>query len=72
VSEKPTVLTVYLSKGGVAKSTLAALIAEYLAALGNTVVLLDLDRQGSQSEIFDLIGPDGRTDEVLPHRLRKR
>jgi len=31
MSPKPIVLTVYLSKGGVAKSTLAALIAEYLA-----------------------------------------
>jgi len=72
MSAKPTVLTVYLSKGGVAKSTLAALIAEYLAALGNTVVLLDLDRQGSQSEIFDLIGPDGRTDEVLHQVLMRR
>jgi len=63
---------VYLSKGGVAKSTLAALIAEYLAARGDTVVLMDLDRQGSQSEIFDLVGEDGRTDEVLHQVLTRR
>ncbi len=72
MSEKPIVLTVYLSKGGVAKSTLAALIAEYLAARGDTVVLMDLDRQGSQSEIFDLVGEDGRTDEVLHQVLTRR
>lgn len=64
-------LTVYNSKGGVAKSTLAALIAEWFASQGDRVVVVDLDRQGSQSEIFDLIGPDGRADEAL-HLVLKR
>jgi chromosome partitioning protein len=61
---KPRVITIYLSKGGVAKSTLAALIATFLAGLGFRVVLLDLDRQGAQSEIFDLIDEHGQA-EVL-------
>lgn len=64
-------LTVYNSKGGVAKSTLAALLGEYLAGRGRRVVIVDLDRQGSQSEIFDLIGVHGRAEEAL-HRVLKR
>lgn len=64
-------LTVYNSKGGVAKSTLAALIAEWFASRGCRVVLVDLDRQGSQSEIFRLLGPDGLASEGL-HLVFKR
>lgn len=71
-NRKPRVITFYLSKGGVAKSTLAALTASFLTALGYRVVLIDLDRQGSQSEIFDLIGEDGRNGEVLHLVLKRR
>jgi chromosome partitioning protein len=67
---KPRVITLYLSKGGVAKSTLAALIATFLAGLGFRVVIPDLDRQGAQSEIFDLIDERGQA-EVL-HAVLKR
>lgn len=69
---KPQVITVYLSKGGCGKSTLAALLGSYLAALGWRVGIIDLDRQGSQSEIFDLIGEDGRAGEVLHMVLKRR
>lgn len=72
MQDKPKVITVYLSKGGCAKSTLAALLASYLAGLGHRVAILDLDRQGSQSEIFDLVGPDGRAGEILHMVLKRR
>jgi chromosome partitioning protein len=65
------VLTVYNSKGGVAKSTLVALLGEWLSSRGCRVVILDLDRQGSQSEIFRLLGPDGLSSEAL-HLVVKR
>ncbi len=71
MSEKPTVLTVYLSKGGVAKSTLAALIGPWLAGRGYNVVIIDLDRQGTQSAIFNLVDEEGHSGEVL-HRVLKR
>ena len=64
-------LTVYNSKGGVAKSTLAALLGEWLVSRGHRVVIVDLDRQGSQSEIFRLLDPDGLASEAL-HLVFKR
>lgn len=72
MSDKPQVITVYLSKGGCSKSTLAALLASYLAGLGGRVAIVDMDRQGSQSEIFDLIGEDGRAGEILHMVLKRR
>lgn len=48
----PKVLAVYLSKGGVGKTTLTGLLGQYLAGLGQRVAIIDLDRQGSQSELF--------------------
>lgn len=69
---KPTVITVYLSKGGVCKSTLTSLLGLYLAGLGFRVVIVDLDRQGSQSAIFDLLDDDGRNAEVLHLVLQRR
>lgn len=69
---KPTVITVYLSKGGVAKSTIAALLAVYLAEQGYSVALFDLDRQGTQSDIFDLVNDDGSYNEVMHAVLKRR
>jgi chromosome partitioning protein len=63
----PTVITVYLSKGGVGKTTLTALIAQFLAGKGYKTVLIDYDRQGSQTSLFDI--PEPR--EVL-HRVLRR
>lgn len=70
-TNKPTVIAVYLSKGGVAKSTIAALLAVYLAEQGYSVALFDMDRQGTQSDIFDLVGEDGQYNEAM-HAVLKR
>lgn len=70
MTQKPTVITVYLSKGGVAKSTLAALLAVHLAEQGQRVAVIDLDRQGTQTEIFDVYGDQGRIESL--HLVLKR
>lgn len=59
-------IVVYMRKGGVGKTTLSALIAQYLAGLGYTGVILDLDRQGSQTALFGL--PDD-TPELMAQVL---
>jgi len=64
-------IAVYLSKGGVAKSTLAALLAVHLAERGQRVALVDLDRQGTQTDVFGLFGVDGEPQELL-HAVLKR
>ena len=69
---QPTVITVYLSKGGIAKSTLSALLGLFLAGLGYRVVIVDLDQQGSQSAVFDLLDEEGRSREVLHQVLKRR
>ena len=71
-SIKPLVLTVYLSKGGVCKSTLSSLLGLFLAGLGFRVVIIDLDQQGSQSAVFDLLDDEGRSREVLHLVLKRR
>lgn len=68
----PYVLMVYLSKGGVGKSTLTALLGQYLAASGLKVAIVDFDRQGSQSLIFDLLDEEGLSGEVLHLVLKRR
>ncbi len=68
---KPKVIAVYLSKGGVGKTTLVGLLGAYLAGHGHKVVIVDLDIQGSQSTMFDLVDDVGRGREVL-HRVLKR
>lgn len=70
-NHKPTTIAVYLSKGGVAKSTIAALLAVYLAELGHRVALVDLDRQGTQSDIFNLFDDNGEAVELV-HAVLKR
>lgn len=69
---KPYVITVYLSKGGVCKSTLSSLLGLFLAGLGFRVVIIDLDQQGSQSAVFDLLDEEGRSREVLHQVLKRR
>lgn len=68
---KPTTITVYLSKGGVGKSTVVQLLGLYLTSLGYNVAILDLDSQGGQSAIFDLLDDQGRNAETL-HMVLKR
>ena len=63
---------VYLSKGGVGKTTLVALLGMYLAGRGYRVVIVDLDIQGSQSTAFDLVDETGRGRDVLHQVLKRR
>jgi hypothetical protein len=72
MNDKPIVITVYLRKGGTGKSTLVALLGRYLAATGFRVVIIDLDRQGSQSALFDLVDETGRGGENLHLVLKRR
>jgi len=72
MNDKPIVITVYLRKGGVGKSTLVALLGQFLAALGFRVTIIDLDRQGSQSQLFDLVDETGRGGENLHLVLKRR
>lgn len=71
MNEKPQVVTTYVSKGGVGKTTLVWLLGLYLAGRGYRVVVLDLDRQGTQSDIFNLFDEDGQPPELL-HAVLKR
>lgn len=68
---KPLTITIYNSKGGVGKTTLVSLLGVYLAAKGRSVAIIDLDQQGSQSLVFDLVDEAGRSLELL-HRVIKR
>lgn len=45
-------IVVYHSKGGVGKTTLSGLLAQFMAGLGYAGAILDLDRQGSQTQLF--------------------
>lgn len=65
------VITVYISKGGVGKTTLVGLLGQYLAGRGQRVAIVDLDIQGSQSTLFDLVDETGRGREAL-HRVLRR
>ncbi len=62
---KPTTTAFYLSKGGTGKTTLAAQFAVYLAEQGQRVAIFDLDRQGTQTDVFGVFDvrpaytPDG-------------
>ena len=72
MTQKPTTLTVYLRKGGIGKTTLVALLGQFLAALGFRVAIVDLDRQGSQTAVFDLVDEAGRGGEILHLVLKRR
>ena len=71
-TDKPITLTAYLRKGGVGKTTLVALLGQFLAALGFRVAIIDLDRQGSQAAVFDLVDETGRGGEILHLVLKRR
>lgn len=52
--DETTKIVVYNLKGGVAKTSLTANLAEFLALRGFRVLVIDLDPQGSLSDLFDL------------------
>lgn len=60
--EEPVILAVQSFKGGVGKSTISVLAAQYLALKGHRVLLVDCDPQGSSTQSFGLI-PD---EDVKP------
>lgn len=62
-------VSVHNGKGGVGKTTLTGLIAQYLAGVGFRVGVLDLDRQGAQTALFDLDVQDERFHRVLRREL---
>jgi len=65
-AQPPIVITVYLSKGGVGKTTITALIAQFLAGIGLRAVIIDADRQGSMTTLMQL-----ERGEALHHVLKR-
>lgn len=56
--KKPAIITVTSFKGGVAKTTTAANLGICLAEFGYSVLLIDLDRQGSMSQYLRVYDPE--------------
>lgn len=50
----PVTMAIYNLKGGVAKTSLCSNLSEFLAVRGYRVLLVDLDPQGSLSDLFDV------------------
>ncbi len=50
----PATIAIYNLKGGVSKTSLTSNLAEFLAVRGYRVLLIDLDPQGSLSDLFDV------------------
>jgi len=50
----PTILTMFNQKGGVGKSTLTVLLADYFEKLGFKVLLIDLDEQANLTQTYFL------------------
>ena len=55
VGQPPLVLSVCNFKGGVAKTTTTAHLAQYLTLNGYRVLLVDLDAQGSLTQMFGIL-----------------
>lgn len=53
-NDLPATIAVYNLKGGVAKTSLTSNLSEFLAVRGYRVLLIDLDPQGSLSDLFDV------------------
>ncbi|WP_018234287.1 AAA family ATPase [Thioalkalivibrio thiocyanodenitrificans] len=67
--EKPAIVAVQNFKGGVAKSTLAVHLAQYLALQGYRVLIVDCDPQASTTRTFGYL-PDeqlAESDTLLPY-----
>jgi chromosome partitioning protein len=53
-NDLPATIAIYNLKGGVSKTSLTSNLAEFLAVRGYRVLLIDLDPQGSLSDLFDV------------------
>jgi chromosome partitioning protein len=68
-SEEPIVLAISNFKGGVAKTTVAIHLSQYLAMRGYRTLLIDMDPQASATTMFGYI-PDAdikENDTILPY-----
>lgn len=65
------VLAITGRKGGVGKTTLAVTLSTALAGMGNNVVMIDADTQGSLSGLLGLVDDMGRVDDWLGGVLRR-
>ncbi len=61
-NDEPIVVAIQNFKGGVAKSTIATHLGEYLAQVGYRVLLIDCDSQASSTSTFGYL-PDDEIDE---------
>ncbi len=57
---RPTVVTIFNQKGGIGKTTTAVNLSVCLAALGHTVVLVDLDSQSNATTGLGIVAPPTR------------
>lgn len=65
-TQKPQVLTVFSSKGGAGKTTIAALLAWKLAEQGESVLIIDLDGQSNISRLFEAEKPSSTIADIFP------
>jgi len=65
-TQKPRIVTVFSSKGGTGKTTIAALLAWKLAEQGESVLVVDLDSQSNISRLFGVGKPSSTVADVFP------
>lgn len=70
-SQRPTVITVDLIKGGVGKTTTSCELAVHLQLLGFKCLLIDLDIQGNATQMFGL-EPDLTIEEAANYGLSEK
>lgn len=65
-AQKPRVVTVFSSKSGTGKTTIAALLAWKLAEQGESVLIVDLDGQSNISRLFEVEKPPSTIADLFP------
>ena len=65
-TQKPRVVTVFSSKSGTGKTTVAALLAWKLAEQGESVLIVDLDGQSNISRLFEVEKPPSTIADLFP------
>lgn len=64
------IFSIYTSKGGIGKSSLAEGIASWLVALGRNVCLVDTDRQANTSNLVNMEAVPANSRKTLTHVVR--